>query len=176
MTQPSLQIPSLETARLRLEPLGFAHSAGMYSLWSSQEVCEYSGVVSDYERNVLPMPAGSPEVSDKIIDFWVRAAADGWGLRWAMLRSQDAAFVGAVGFNSLGACSELAYHLDPKAWGQGYMLEACVAAIAWVQQTHACTQIEAFIEPENQRSIALAQRLQLVADGPVRECAQRYLS
>jgi ribosomal-protein-alanine N-acetyltransferase len=161
---------------LLLEPLGFVHSKGMYALWSSPEVCEHSGVVCDYDRNVLPMPAGSVEVSDKIIDFWLRAAADGWGLRWAILRTDNTAFVGAVGFNSLDSCSELAYHLHPNAWGQGYMGEACEAAMTWVEETVYCSAIEAFIEPANQNSIALARRLGLQADGPVSDGVQRYLS
>ena len=169
-----LNIPTLTTTRLRLEPLSFAHSKGMFELWSSPEVCEYSGVVCDYDRNVLPMPAGSEEVSDKIIDFWLRATGEGWGLRWAMLRAEDAAFVGALGFNSLDTCSEIAYHLHPKAWGQGYMQEACNAAMKWVEQVYSCTSIEAFIEPANQKSIALAQRLGMHANGPIEDGAQRY--
>lgn len=176
MANMSLNIPALTTDRLQLVPLSFAHSQGMFELWSCPEVCEYSGVVCDYDRNVLPMPAGSDEVSDKIIDFWLHAAADGWGLRWAMIRVEDGAFIGAVGFNSLADCSELAYHLHPDAWGRGYMLEACKAAVSWVEQTYQCTSIEAFIEPENQQSIALALRLGLKASGPVDDGAQRYFS
>ncbi len=176
MANVSLNIPTLSTDRLQLVPLSFAHSQGMYALWSCPEVCEYSGVVCDYDRNVLPMPAGSDEVSDKIIEFWLRAAADGWGLRWAMVRVEDSRFIGAVGFNSIADCSELAYHLLPDAWGQGYMLEACQAAVNWVEQTYECTSIEAFIEPPNLASIALAQRLGLTANGPVEDGAQRYSS
>ena len=90
MAQAPVEIPRLHTARLHLEPMGFQYTQGMFALWSSPEVCEYSGAVSDYERNLLPMPAGSPEVSDKIIDFWVRAAVDGWGFRWAIFESATA--------------------------------------------------------------------------------------
>lgn len=174
MANVSLNIPSLTTDRLQLVPLSYAHSQGMYQLWSCPEVCEYSGVVCDYDRNVLPMPAGSEEVSDKIIDFWLRAAADGWGLRWAIVLIEDSTFIGAVGFNSLANCSEVAYHLLPDAWGRGYMLEACKAAVSWVGQTYECASIEAFIEPPNQLSIGLALRLGLKANGPVEDGAQRY--
>ena len=176
MAQAPVEIPRLQTARLHLEPMGFQHTQGMFALWSSPEVCEYSGAVSDYERNLLPMPAGSPEVSDKIIDFWVRAAVDGWGFRWAILRADNAEFIGALGFNALGACSELAYHLHPSAWGQGFMSEACKAAVAWVEQSYGCAQIEAFIHPDNLGSIALAERLGLSPDGSRSEGALRYLS
>jgi len=57
------------------------------------------------------------------------------------------------------------------------MQEACEAAIVWVQQSYACTSVEAFVEPQNQRSIALALRLGMQASGALDEedGAQRYL-
>ncbi|MEQ9142939.1 MAG: hypothetical protein RLO08_01140 [Parvibaculaceae bacterium] len=81
MTAPSLSIPLLTTDRLRFVPLSFDHSDGMFRLWSHPDVCRYAGPVSDYDGNALSMPAAAPAVSDKIIDFWLRAGADGWGFR-----------------------------------------------------------------------------------------------
>ena len=161
----------LATERLRLAPLADADSAGMYALWSDPAVCEYSGTVRDYAGNVIDMPARTREASDRIIDFWQRAAADGWGFRWAV--SLEGEFTGTVGFNSLRECAEIAYHLRPTFWGRGIMQEAATAAIAWLGDR--ATAVEAFIEPDNQASIALAIRLELHATPTFSEGAQRYV-
>jgi len=120
------------------------------------------------------MPAASPAESDKIIDFWRRAATDGWGFRWAIIDRSTSLFVGHIGFNSLGALSEIAYHLLPAHWGKGIMSEAGRAAIDWALKTNPETTLEAFIEPDNAASIALIERLGLTATGAFSEGAQCY--
>ena len=85
----NIQIPTLQTERLRLEPLAMSHSCGVFELWSDPNVCRYSGIVRDYAGEIIPMPAASREDSDRIIDFWIRAAEDGWGFRWAILMSEE---------------------------------------------------------------------------------------
>src|SRR3990167_2325866 len=127
-----LAVPTLRSQRLILEPLSIAHSAGMFALWSRPEVCEFSGGASDIEGRPIRLPAQTPDDSDKIIDFFAHGAARGARFRWAMLTRDDRTFVGAIGFNALGACSELAYHLRPDYWGQGLMTEAAVVAVSWL--------------------------------------------
>ena len=149
------------------------HSEGMFELWSDADVCRYSGVVKDYDGNVLPTPIQTQAHSDLIIDFWLRAAADEWGSRWSVLLSNQ--FVGTIGFNSLTDCAEIAYHLIPNYWGMGIMTEAYTAASKWAV-TRGVTHLEAFIEPENEGSKALAQRMGMQSTGEVSEGAERYVS
>lgn len=170
----TLRIDDIETERLLLTALSYDHSEAMFRLWSHPDVCRYSGTVTDYDRNEIPMPAASPEDSDKIIDFWQRAAADAWGFRWAILERSTAQMVGHIGFNSLGATSELAYHLHPDHWGKGIMSEAAAVAIDWALTAHPGTKLEAFIEPENEGSVRLAQRLHFSPTGHFSEGAERY--
>jgi len=170
-----LQIPTLRTARLRLEPLTVAHSVGMYALWSREEVCRYSGPAVDADGLAIVLPAPGPVESDRIIDFFVRRATAGLGFRWAMMTEPDGTFVGAVGFNHLGSCPELAYHLHPDAWGRGLMAEACGTAVAWVSDERGARTVQAFIDPANRASIALIQRLGFRATGEVEGGAVRYL-
>jgi ribosomal-protein-alanine N-acetyltransferase len=170
-----LDVPRLETERLSLEPLSMEYSQGMFELWSDPAVCEYSGIVRDFARNVIPMPARTRDASNKIIDFWLRAAIDGWGFRWAIVLSDPAeTFAGTVGFNSLMNCSEIAYHLLPAHWGKGLMTDACRAAIEW-SRANGADEIEAFIEPDNGPSIALAKRLGMVATGELSDGCERFL-
>ena len=169
-----LHIEDIQTERLSLTALSFEHSKPMYQLWSHPDVCQYSGVVTDYDRIEIPMPAASPEASDKIIDFWQRAAADGWGFRWAVLERASGTFVGHIGFNSLGPVREIAYHLHPDHWGKGFMSEAGRTAIDWALATHSETVLEAFIDPANTGSIALITRLGFTATGTFSEGAECY--
>ena len=169
-----IRIPTLQTERLLLEPLEMRHSSGVFALWSDPEVCRYSGMVRDYAGEVINMPAASSSDSDRIIDFWIRAADDGWGFRWAVLKREEGGrFAGMIGFNSLTACAEIAYHLLPAQWGNGIMTEAAGAACTWVKR-NGSTELEAFIEPENRASAALAERLGMTATDVFSEGARRY--
>ncbi|MCP5180634.1 MAG: GNAT family N-acetyltransferase [Pseudomonadales bacterium] len=158
MEQYQLNIPTLTTTRLKLEPLSMRHSDGMFRMWRNSQVQRYSGQALDEDGVEIELPAKTPAESDRLIVFWLRAAADGWGFRWAILLGSNHAFIGHVGFNSLAGWSEIAFHMNPDYWGRGFMTEAAEAAITWRQENGA-TGIEAFIEPDNRHSIALARRL-----------------
>ena len=143
-------------------------------MWRHEAVLEFSGAAVDENRNEIDMPASTPEDSDRLIRFWLKAASEGWGFRWAVLFDVLAPeFVGHIGFNSLTACSEIAYHMNPDYWGKGIMTEAALAAINW-RRGNGIKEIEAFIEPENSPSIALALRLGMNATDEFSEGAQRY--
>ena len=170
----ALTLPTLRSARLVMTPLSPAHSAGMFDLWSREEVCRYSGPACDYQFQPIELPARTAADSDKIIDFFVRSAADGTRFRWALQTQAEHAFIGIAGFNQLGPCSEYAYHLHPGFWGQDLMSEASLLAMEWLRGRPDCTQVEAFIEPANLASVKLATRLGLQPTGEVSEGAARY--
>lgn len=170
----ALHLPTLRTARLILEPLSLEHSAGMFAMWSKPEVCRHSGPAQDFEGRPITLPARTPADSDKIIDVFVRSAAEGTRFRWAVRLLATGEFVGAVGFNSLGPCSEYAYHQHPDFWGQGLMTEASLAALGWLRQRPDAREVEAFIEPDNQASIYLAKRLGLQPTSETSDGAERY--
>lgn len=174
MAHAPFSIPSLTTDRLSLVPLSFSHSGMMFTLWSRPEICEYAGPGSDYEGNKLTLPATEPAVSDKLIEFWLHAHTDGWGFRWAVLAKQSNEGIGLIGFNSLTATSEIAYFLHPDFWGNGLMSEAANAAIDWRLALGGCTELEAFIDPPNVKSIALAERLRFSATETFSDGARRY--
>jgi ribosomal-protein-alanine N-acetyltransferase len=172
---PSLTVPVILTHRLRLEPLSLEHSAGMFAMWRAEAVCRYAGPAVDWQGAPIRLPAEVSADSDRIIAFFRHLAAAGRGFRWAVLLGKERQFIGAVGFNSLGPCSEIAYHLDPSAWGRGLMGEAVEAALTWLAQTGLATQVEAFIEPMNAPSRRLAQRRGFGPSGGVSGTAQRYV-
>lgn len=158
-----------------LEPLSMAHSTGMFALWQQDLVQEYSGPVHDEFGETIHLPATNVVDSDRLIRFWLSAAASGWGFRWAvLLKEEQNLFVGHIGFNSLAAQSEIAYHLNPGYWGKGIMYEAAQSAIQW-RKRQGASALEAYIEPMNTKSISLAKRLGMVATGELSDGAERYL-
>ncbi len=142
-------------------------------MWREDAVQEFSGPAQDEGGFQIHLPARTPADSDGLIRFWLKAAKDGWGFRWAILLRANEAFVGHIGFNALAACSELAYHMNPAYWGHGFMTEAALVAIDRRRQEGA-DEIEAFIEPKNSGSVELALRLGMNATGTFSEGAQRY--
>lgn len=169
-----LVIPTLSTQRLTLEPLALAHSAGMFATFSREEVTRYSGPASDLNGAPIRLPAEVPDDSDKIIVFFLKGAADGERFRWAVRTQADGVFVGAIGFNRLGACPEIAYHLHPDAWGRGLMGEAAAAALDWLRGRPDAQAVAALIEPQNEASVRFAQRLGMQATGETFGPAKRY--
>ena len=166
--------PTLVTDRLVLEPLARKHSAGMFLLWSRDEVCRYSGVARDWDGNPIRLPVSSAADSNKIIHFFGRLSEQGNGFRWAMAERDSGEFVGTIGFNRLTPNAELAFHLRPEFWSRGLMREAAEAALAWSKQFGVST-VEAFVEPGNRTSIALVRRLGLAPTGVVQDGAEQYL-
>ncbi|MEQ1864622.1 MAG: GNAT family N-acetyltransferase [Micropepsaceae bacterium] len=173
-SKPSLTVPTLMSERLTLEPLTRAHSDGMFVLWSDVEACRYSGPAHDMSGVPITLPARVPADSDRIIDFFLHGAAAGERFRWAVLTRAERQFIGAAGFNALGACSEYAYHLIPAFWGHGYMAEASLAALRWLRGEPHRECVEAFIAPDNVASIKLATRLGFRASGSAVDGADRY--
>jgi ribosomal-protein-alanine N-acetyltransferase len=147
----------------------------MFELWSAPEVCEYSGSAEDFEGRAIALPAKVSADSDRILDFFIRHQQQGTAFRWAMILQDDACFAGAVGFNALGECSEIAYHLVPRYWGRGLMSEACRAAISWVAAEFGSRSVEAFVEPDNVRSCRLIHKLKFAPSGESVAGADRYL-
>jgi [ribosomal protein S5]-alanine N-acetyltransferase len=80
---------------------------------------------------------------------------------WAAVEKESDSVIGDVGFGLYAATGEpeLGYTLGRAFWGRGYALEAvraCVEA-AFAHLPHR--RLVAKIEPENERSLRLAQRL-----------------
>jgi len=171
-----LSIPTLDTDRLTLEPLDWHHAPGMFELWSAPEVCRYSGTAVDLAGEPIALPAQSVQDSNRILEFFLDHMRRGSALRWGIMLNENKAFIGAVGFNSIASCSELAYHQQPRYWGNGFMLEACNAAISWVMSREiGGTSIEAFIEPENIASVRLVERLGFTRMDGTKDGGDRYV-
>lgn len=81
---------------------------------------------------------------------------------WITVKGSDK-LIGRVSFfnfayGGMMSCA-CGYHLDKDETGKGYMNEALRASLAFVFDEYKMHRIEAFILPENERSLALVNRL-----------------
>lgn len=145
-----------------------------------------SAVADFLQRNAVHLapwdPPQPPDVATpaRVQDMLARGAeafANAQALRWwLVLRSQPGRVIGTVHVSSLvrGAfhSGHLGYALDAQAQGQGLMHEALQAAIAEAFSPRVnLHRLQAAVRPENNRSLAVLQRLGFAPIG----LAQRYL-
>ena len=130
----------------------------MFDLWREAVVCKYSGLAFDSAGRSIELPTRSRSESDRLLQYWLIRSRAGTGFRWAVIDLDNSEFIGAVGFNRLGASAEYAYHFVPRFWGAGLATEASRLALSWVFSRQS-ELVELFIEPGNARSIRLAERL-----------------
>jgi ribosomal-protein-alanine N-acetyltransferase len=144
----------LSDERLKLEPLGREHSAGMFALWSHPEVVRHSGEVRDLRGRPIELPAKSASDSDRILEFFLPEHAGAERVRWALIDRDSGSFLGAIGFNAWRPRLELAFHLHPEHWGHGWMRAAAELLLARLDEG-SFQAVEAFAESANTRSTGL---------------------
>lgn len=81
---------------------------------------------------------------------------------WITLKGSDK-IIGRLSFFNFAyggmMCCSLGYHLDQDHTGKGYMTEALRGAIAFIFDEYKMHRIEAFILPDNERSLNVVKRL-----------------
>jgi RimJ/RimL family protein N-acetyltransferase len=156
LTGNSLDIPILETARLRLRGHRREDFEPMVATWTAPEVTRFLGGGKPFSRE----------------DIWGRMlrqvghwALQGYGL-WVVEEKDSREFVGGIGFfdskrdmaPSLDGMPEMGWVLAPQMHGKGYATEAIRAAIAWGDVHFGKTKMCCIIAPENYASIRVAEK------------------
>ncbi len=155
-TPPGL---TLETERLVLRPFRDDDLDAYAAMCADPEVVRYIGARSVLSRE----------------DAWRQMAMfmGHWQLRgfgiWAVEEQATGALVGRVGlyFPEGWPDRELAWTLARPYWGRGFALEAARAALAHAFDTLEWRRVISLIDPDNHRSIRLAERLGERREGEV---------
>jgi RimJ/RimL family protein N-acetyltransferase len=107
------------------------------------------------------------QVAQRMAAWNTQLASDGVG-RFALERRSGGAVVGAVGLHvvdldfdttPIAGEVEIGWHLDPAAWGCGYVTEAAAAVLRYGFDTLGLQRIVAFTAQSNARSRAVMERL-----------------
>jgi RimJ/RimL family protein N-acetyltransferase len=154
MTSHSLNIPVIETERLRLRGHGVDDLAVALSMWSDPDVTRF----------ISGKPLSEDEVWSKLLRYVGHWALTGHGF-WLIEEKVSRRFLGEAGFfdarrtmtPSFGERPEIGWGLGPWAWGKGYAREAVQAVIAWGDRTLTARETVCLIHPENVRSLRLAE-------------------
>lgn len=145
--------PVLKTARLTLRPHRAEDFAVMTPLFGS-----------DWSRYM------GPPTSEVELWRWVGAEIASWPLlgfgSWGVDLTETGDFIGQIGINQPPnfAEPELGWCVWPDFEGKGYAFEAAQAARDWGFGTRGLDTLVSYIDAENTRSIALAERLGATRD------------
>ncbi|MBV9014809.1 MAG: GNAT family N-acetyltransferase [Alphaproteobacteria bacterium] len=153
----SFDIPTVETARLRLRAFHAADLDAYSAMQANPEIM----------RHLLTGNTATP------VQTWytMLTSMGSWALRgygmWAVEEIAGGRFVGSVGtFQPLDWPEpEIAYSLDRPFWGQGLATEAAGAAREWLFTHFPLQRAASFIRPENRASIRVAEKLGAVLEG-----------
>lgn len=147
-------VPIVETPRLVVRGHRPDDLADSVRLWQHPTTVRFIG----------GRPLGEEEVWLRLLRYWGSWATLGYGF-WRIEHREGGAFVGEVGFHDLRRDTqpsfagepEVGWGLLPAFHGQGLAREALDAALAWGAVHITAPRTVCIIEPENSRSITLAQ-------------------
>jgi RimJ/RimL family protein N-acetyltransferase len=158
----SLSTPTLHTVRLRLRPFNDADANALFALHTNVNVLCYwdSPPWSDRGR------------ADRFIEACARMAEGGTGMRLAVDRDSDGAFIGwcsLARWNPDFRSASLGYCFDDAAWGHGYATEAARAMLQWAFDTLELNRVQAETDTRNAASARVLEKLGFVREGTLRE-------
>jgi RimJ/RimL family protein N-acetyltransferase len=150
-----LAVPKIETERLILRGHRPADLKNSADLWSDPEVVRYVG----------GKPLSKEEVWARMLRYVGHWAWVGYGY-WVIEEKATGQFVGEAGFGnckrdiqpSITGLPELGWVLATAFQGKGYATEVGRAAISWGKQHLKSRRIVCIINPENVRSIHVAEK------------------
>jgi [ribosomal protein S5]-alanine N-acetyltransferase len=145
-----MEIPTLETARLRLVPPAMRHFEA------------YAAIVADpafVERLGLP-PMTRNEAHRSLCAMVGHWQLLGWG-NFLVEERDGERFVGRIGINAWEGWPEpeLGWWIAPAAWGRGYAPEAARAVLGLARDRYQRTRLVSYIRAENHASVRVAEKL-----------------
>jgi RimJ/RimL family protein N-acetyltransferase len=158
----SLTTPSLHTARLRLRAFEDADANDLFALHSSAYVLRYWDAPPWSERGR----------AEKFLTACRQMAHEGTGVRLAVDRASDGAFIGwctLSRWNPDYRSASLGYCFDDAAWGHGYATEAARALLRWAFDTSDLNRVQAEADTRNVASARVLEKLGFVREGTLRE-------
>lgn len=162
---PSLNIPmlhpKLETEKLILREIELIDREAIYQIYSDDLVTDESEIP----------PLRSIYEADHLIVQWAEDFQQKKGIRWGIARREDGDLVGTCGYTGWYPAmrGQIGYDLGRACWGQGLMSEAMQAVLCYGFEEVGLNRIEGLVNPGNERSIHLLNRLGFHREGLLRE-------
>ena len=147
----------IETERLLLRMPSLEDALALLEAFADPEAMRYIGDGSTTDL------VGSEEAVRRWLDRW-----DAWKIgMFVVERLEDSQVLGRAGFLRWdpetweigGSETELGWGLSRAHWGRGYATEAALALRDWALGVRGLTRLISLIQPENLRSIRVAEKL-----------------
>ncbi|GAC1651928.1 MAG: GNAT family N-acetyltransferase [Acidobacteriaceae bacterium] len=149
----------LETERVLLRQLTPEDEDVMFRLYGDAETMRYMGATLSRDQ-----------VAKMIRWMIAKYEADGYGL-WAMVEKSTGETIGDCGlfdFEVNGRLeTQLGYHLLQSKWHQGLATEVARAVLEFGKERLGKTRMVALIQPRNEPSLRMAQRLGMQRESTV---------
>jgi RimJ/RimL family protein N-acetyltransferase len=142
------------TERLVARSWCLADADAFFDIYRRWEVARWLGAA--------PQTMETVDEAEARITRWAEAnlASEVEG-RWAVERREDGRPVGTVLLVRLPGGNgevEVGWHFHPDVWGNGYATESARGALDWAF-AHGFDEVYAVVRPDNERSIAVCERL-----------------
>jgi RimJ/RimL family protein N-acetyltransferase len=163
-----VEIPTLETERLRLRPFRRSDMDDYAALNADPEVRHYLGF------GLEPWDRGR---SWRHLAFLMGHWQLGGAGMWAVEHRETGVFLGIGGFAAPEGWPgfELAGSLARPWWGHGYATEAARAALAHAFNVWQKDRVISLIDPENHASIRVAERIGETLQGRIHHLGREML-
>jgi RimJ/RimL family protein N-acetyltransferase len=147
----------IETGRLLLRQPRAEDAPGLLEAFADPEAMRFIGDGSTTDL------AGAEQAVDRWLERW-----DAWGIgMFVVEHREDARVLGRAGFLRWdpetwevgGSETELGWGLAREYWGHGYATEAAFALRDWALGERGLARLISLIQPENVRSIRVAEKL-----------------
>jgi RimJ/RimL family protein N-acetyltransferase len=139
--------------------------------WRADDI----GAVAAFGRDADNVRFGDVAPGDRereaaaYLDGMERMRRDGRGLAFAVADAVTDAVLGTCDVRlPHPGIGEIGYLLDPVARGRGTMTRAVRLLVAWAFADLALARVQAFVSPENVRSMRLLERLGFAREGLLR--------
>jgi ribosomal-protein-alanine N-acetyltransferase len=159
---PTLTPTTLTTNRLQLRWMDQADAPALFALFSDPAVTRYWST-----------PAWTDIAQSRaFIDTTLAQYAAGSGLRFAILLAETGQMIGSIklyDFYDANRRCDIGYALLQAQWGKGLVGEAMRAVIEYAFHELNINRIEADIDPRNEASAKVLERMAFVREGYMRE-------
>lgn len=159
---PKFNQTTLTTERLALRWMTADDAPALYAMFRDPEVTRYWSTP----------PWTDIAQAHAFIEQSLADCAGGTGLRFAITLRETDEFIGSIKlydfFDQNRRC-DIGYALLPSHWGKGYLAEAMTALLDYAFLDLNLNRIEADIDPRNDASARLLERMAFQKEGYMRE-------
>ena len=159
---PGDRLPTLRADRIVLRWIEESDLDALYQVFAHPDVTRYWST-PPFER---------PEEAELLLHDIRTRFAQRELFQWGIARAEDDVLIGTVTLHRMDLSNrraEVGFALAREAWGHGLMREALTTLIAFAFDDLRMHRLEADVDPDNDASLGLLERLGFQREGYLRE-------